>query len=209
MFIHTPTTEDNGGGVGGGRLSYSNILLSKFLVGPLRVTWTTAPSHGGWCRTGGTCQREPWCNIVTGRVPQANTEVNTCATPSPTAPPKLRSFYTSHRLCVRLHGEKSGPLSCRRGRSIPGITFRASGGSMPSPSDSSSVASASGSRGWSDSRRGMSGRGQGGGTAPAVPGPVPPGPRGHGAGLLLHQHGVHVLSTRATVLSLLGRLLCE
>ncbi|KAM4601122.1 protein ENTREP3 [Polymixia lowei] len=33
---------------------------------------------------------------------------------------------------------------------------------MPSPSDSSSVASASGSRGWSDSRRGMSGRGQGG-----------------------------------------------
>ena len=31
---------------------------------------------------------------------------------------------------------------------------------MPSPSDSSSVAS--GSRGWSDSRRGMSGRGQGG-----------------------------------------------
>ncbi|XP_029360451.1 protein FAM189B [Echeneis naucrates] len=33
---------------------------------------------------------------------------------------------------------------------------------MPSPSDSSSVASASGSRGWSDSRRGMSGRGPGG-----------------------------------------------
>ncbi|XP_056142425.1 protein ENTREP3 [Lampris incognitus] len=33
---------------------------------------------------------------------------------------------------------------------------------MPSPSDSSSVASASGSRGWSDSRRGMSGRGQSG-----------------------------------------------
>ena len=33
---------------------------------------------------------------------------------------------------------------------------------MPSPSDSSSVASASDSRGWSDSRRGMSGRGQGG-----------------------------------------------
>ncbi|KAJ3597311.1 hypothetical protein NHX12_000839 [Muraenolepis orangiensis] len=33
---------------------------------------------------------------------------------------------------------------------------------MPSPSDSSSVASASGSRGWSDSRRGMSARGQGG-----------------------------------------------
>lgn len=32
---------------------------------------------------------------------------------------------------------------------------------MPSPSDSSSVASASGSRGWSDSRRGMSGRGAG------------------------------------------------
>ncbi|KAF6739573.1 Protein FAM189B [Oryzias melastigma] len=33
---------------------------------------------------------------------------------------------------------------------------------MPSPSDSSSVASATGSRGWSDSRRGMSGRGPGG-----------------------------------------------
>lgn len=33
---------------------------------------------------------------------------------------------------------------------------------MPSPSDSSSMASASGSRGWSDSRRGMSGRGAGG-----------------------------------------------
>ncbi|XP_033957639.1 protein ENTREP3 [Pseudochaenichthys georgianus] len=33
---------------------------------------------------------------------------------------------------------------------------------MPSPSDSSSVASASGSRGWSDSRRGMSGQGPGG-----------------------------------------------
>ncbi|KAM9309071.1 protein ENTREP3 isoform 1-T1 [Pholidichthys leucotaenia] len=33
---------------------------------------------------------------------------------------------------------------------------------MPSPSDSSSVASASGSCGWSDSRRGMSGRGPGG-----------------------------------------------
>ncbi|XP_054639057.1 protein ENTREP3 isoform X2 [Dunckerocampus dactyliophorus] len=33
---------------------------------------------------------------------------------------------------------------------------------MPSPSDSSSVASASGSRGWSDSRRGISGRGPGG-----------------------------------------------
>ena len=33
---------------------------------------------------------------------------------------------------------------------------------MPSPSDSSSVVSASGSQGWSDSRRGMSGRGQGG-----------------------------------------------
>lgn len=33
---------------------------------------------------------------------------------------------------------------------------------MPSPSDSSSVASVSGSRGWSDSRRGMSGRGPGG-----------------------------------------------
>ncbi|XP_040923810.1 protein ENTREP3 isoform X2 [Betta splendens] len=33
---------------------------------------------------------------------------------------------------------------------------------MPSPSDSSSVASASGSRGWSDSRRGMSGRGPAG-----------------------------------------------
>nr|XP_020462946.1 protein FAM189B [Monopterus albus] len=33
---------------------------------------------------------------------------------------------------------------------------------MPSPSDSSSVASASGSRGWSDSRRGMSGRAPGG-----------------------------------------------
>ncbi|XP_019734137.1 protein FAM189B [Hippocampus comes] len=33
---------------------------------------------------------------------------------------------------------------------------------MPSPSDSSSVASASGSRGWSDSRRGFSGRGPGG-----------------------------------------------
>ncbi|KAL0985228.1 hypothetical protein UPYG_G00154340 [Umbra pygmaea] len=33
---------------------------------------------------------------------------------------------------------------------------------MPSPSDSSSVVSASGSRGWSDSRRGMSGRSQGG-----------------------------------------------
>ncbi|XP_067457524.1 protein ENTREP3 [Thunnus thynnus] len=33
---------------------------------------------------------------------------------------------------------------------------------MPSPSDSSSVVSASGSRGWSDSRRGMSGRGPGG-----------------------------------------------
>uniref|UniRef100_A0A3Q2PZ75 Family with sequence similarity 189 member B n=1 Tax=Fundulus heteroclitus TaxID=8078 RepID=A0A3Q2PZ75_FUNHE len=33
---------------------------------------------------------------------------------------------------------------------------------MPSPSDCSSVASASGSRGWSDSRRGMSGRGPGG-----------------------------------------------
>ncbi|AWO96553.1 putative protein FAM189B [Scophthalmus maximus] len=33
---------------------------------------------------------------------------------------------------------------------------------MPSPSDSCSVASASGSRGWSDSRRGMSGRGPGG-----------------------------------------------
>ncbi|XP_075897074.1 protein ENTREP3 isoform X2 [Nelusetta ayraudi] len=33
---------------------------------------------------------------------------------------------------------------------------------MPAPSDSSSVASASGSRGWSDSRRGMSGRGPGG-----------------------------------------------
>lgn len=33
---------------------------------------------------------------------------------------------------------------------------------MPSPSDSSSVVSASGSRGWSDSRRGMSGRGPSG-----------------------------------------------
>ncbi|XP_028327566.1 protein FAM189B [Gouania willdenowi] len=33
---------------------------------------------------------------------------------------------------------------------------------MPAPSDSSSMASASGSRGWSDSRRGMSGRGPGG-----------------------------------------------
>ncbi|XP_068180318.1 protein ENTREP3 [Antennarius striatus] len=33
---------------------------------------------------------------------------------------------------------------------------------MPSPSDSSSVASALGSRGWSDSHRGMSGRGPGG-----------------------------------------------
>ncbi|KAF7663022.1 hypothetical protein LDENG_00220400 [Lucifuga dentata] len=43
---------------------------------------------------------------------------------------------------------------------LPSSTQRRA--NMPSPSDSSSVASASGSRGWSDSRRGMSGRGPGG-----------------------------------------------
>ncbi|XP_034552915.1 protein FAM189B isoform X2 [Notolabrus celidotus] len=72
------------------------------------------------------------------------------------------------------------------------------------PSDSSSVASASGSRGWSDSRRGNVWSGACWGSTAPVPGAVPPGPGCHGPGLLFYQHGLHLLSSREAVMSLLG-----
>lgn len=126
------------------------VVAAQFLTFCWQSSWTHSldysAHHGALRRTYGNCQWEAWCIILTEWSSETSIYVSPSSTYLHFYPHNWTLFYEL-RISVK-------PL--------PASSTHANEPGMPSPSDSSSVASASGSRGWSDSRRGMSGRGPGG-----------------------------------------------
>lgn len=147
-------------------LQKSSAVLSGMLCGLLRSPVTAMPLAKGGRRELNRRQQREWCAFC--RCLCANVWIRGLHRDGNRHHWLLKHQMSFHwRVCCITLTERSSLFCCRLFLHTTELWLVSPASTsvhsvMPSPSDSSSMASASGSRGWSDSRRGMSGRGAGG-----------------------------------------------